>query len=75
MSVPWIPGSFLSSTNEQPSRRRLIRVERKLSQDQKLRKEYETIVRDQLEEGIVEVAPEMPTAPFTCHTNQSLERM
>ena len=28
VSVPWIPGSSLSSTNEQPSRRRLIRVER-----------------------------------------------
>ena len=27
VSVPWIPGSSLSSTNEQPSRRHLIRVE------------------------------------------------
>ena len=31
VSVLWIPGSSLSSTNEQPSRRRLIRVEKKLS--------------------------------------------
>ena len=34
-------GSSLSSTNEQPSRRRLIRVEKKLSRDPKLREEYE----------------------------------
>lgn len=65
VSVPWIPGSSLSSTNEQPSRRRLIRVERKLSQDQKLREDYEKIVRDQLEEGIVEVAPETPIGDRT----------
>lgn len=32
VSVPWIQGSSLSSMNEQPSRRRLIRVEKKLSQ-------------------------------------------
>ena len=32
VSVPWISGSSLSSTNEQPSRRCLIRVEKKLSQ-------------------------------------------
>ena len=44
VSVPWIPGSSLSSTNEQPSRRPLIRVEKKLSQDPKLREEYEKIV-------------------------------
>ena len=34
VSLPWIPGSSLSSTNEQPSRRRLIRVEKKLSQNE-----------------------------------------
>ena len=32
VNVPWIPGSSLSSMNEQPSRKRLIRVEKKLSQ-------------------------------------------
>ena len=32
VNVPWIPSSSLPSTNEQPSRRRLIRVEKKLSQ-------------------------------------------
>ena len=31
VNVPWIPGSSLSSMNEQPSRRRLIRVEKKLN--------------------------------------------
>ena len=65
VSVPWIPGSSLSSTNEQPSRRRLIRVETKLSRDPKLREEYEKIAREQLEEGIVEVAPETPTGDRT----------
>ena len=65
VSVPWIPGSSLFSTNEQPSRRRLIRIEKKLSQDPKLREEYEEIVREQLDEGIVEVAPETPTGNRT----------
>ena len=55
----------MSSSNPQPSRRRLIRVQKKLSQNLKLREEYEKIVRDQLEEGIVEVAPETPTGGRT----------
>ena len=55
----------MSSTNEQPSRRHLIRVEKKLSQDPKLKEEYKKIVREQLEKGIVEVAPEMPTGDRT----------
>ena len=49
VSVPWIPGSSLPSTNEQPSRRRLFRVEKKLSQDSKLREVYEKIVRGQFD--------------------------
>ena len=65
VSEPWIPGSSLSSSNQQPSRRRLIRVQKKLSQNLKLREEYEKIVRDQLEEEIVEVAPETPTGGRT----------
>ena len=65
VSVPWIPGSSLSSTNEQPSRRCLIRIERKLSKGPKLREECEEIVREQLEEGIVEVAPETSTGDRT----------
>jgi len=55
----------LSSTNEQPSSRCLIRVEKKLSQDPKLREEYEKIAHEQLEEGIEEVAPETPTRDCT----------
>ena len=65
--VPWIPSSSLSSTNEQPSRRCLIRIEKKLSKGPKLREEYEEIVREQLEEGIVEVAPETSTGDRTFH--------
>jgi len=64
VSVPWIPGSSLPSTNEQPSRC-LFRVEKKLSQDPKSREEYKKILRDQLEEGKVEVAPVMPTGDRT----------
>lgn len=59
VSVPWIPSSSLSSTNEQRSRRCLIRIEKKL------REECEEIVREQLEEGIVEVAPETSTGDRT----------
>lgn len=65
VNVPWIPGSSLSSTKEQPSRGRLIRVEKKLSQNPKLREEYGKIMREQLEEGIVEVAPKTPTRDRT----------
>ena len=46
VNVPWIPGSSLSSTKEQPSRRCLIRVEEKLSQNPKLREEYGKIMRE-----------------------------
>ena len=74
MSVLWIPGSSLSSANEQPSRRRLIRVEKKLSQDPELREEYEKIVRDQLEEEIAEVAPETPTGHRTFYMPHKLVR-
>ena len=38
VSVPWIPGAVLSNTNEEPSRRRLHTVERKLCQSEELRK-------------------------------------
>lgn len=55
----------MSSTNAQPSRRHLIRVDKKLSQNPKLREEYGKIVREQLEEGIVEVAPKTPTVDCT----------
>ena len=51
VSMPWIPGSSLSSTNEQPSRRHLIRVEKKLSQDPKLREEYKKIGERPLQRG------------------------
>ena len=65
VSVPWIPNSSLSSTNEQPSRRRLIRVEKKLIQDLKLREKYEKVVQERLEEGKVEVPPETTTGDRT----------
>ena len=62
VGVPWIPGALLSNTNEEPSRRRLYGVERKLKQSEKLKCEYEKIVNDQLQEGIVEKVPKNPTS-------------
>ena len=61
VGVPWIPGAELSNTNEEPSRRRLYNVERKLKRNDKLRDEYEKIVREQLDQDIIEKAPEQPT--------------
>ena len=54
VSVPWLPGAVLSSTNEEPSRKRLHNVNRKLKQNQQLKDEYEKIVREQLKDGIIE---------------------
>ena len=56
--VPWIPGSTLTSTNEQASRKRLQNVNKKLTQNQRLKEEYEKIIEDQLRDGIIERVPE-----------------
>ena len=61
VKVPWIPGTQLSETNETQSRLRLKRVERKLEQDECLRKDYEKIIIDQVAAGIIENAPDTPT--------------
>lgn len=42
-----------------------VRVEKKLDEYPNLKEEYEKIVKDQLEEGIVEAAPETPTGERT----------
>ncbi len=54
VSVPWLLGAVLSSTNEEPSRKRLHNVNRTLKQNQQLKDEYEKIVREQLKDGIIE---------------------
>ena len=59
--MPWFPGVELSNTNEEPSQRRLCNVEWKLKRNEGLKLEYEKIVAEQLEQGIVEKAPEQPT--------------
>ena len=59
--MPWIPGAKLSNTNEEPSRRRLHNVERKLKRNEELKIEYDNIVREQIEQSIVEKIPEQPT--------------
>ena len=61
VGVPWIPGSTLTSSNEQASRRRLQNVTKRITQHVKLKEEYEKIVKDQLSDGIIERAPEQPT--------------
>ena len=61
VSIPWIPGSKLTSTNEQHSRTRLRNVNRKLAKDEGLKQEYKRIVEDQLDSGIIENVPETPT--------------
>ena len=63
VGVPWIPGAELVNTNEEPSRKRLKSIERKLSHDGELRKDYEDIVKDKLHQGIIEPAPVEPTGP------------
>ena len=61
VGVPWIPGAKLSNTNEEPSRRRLHNVERKLKRNEELKIEYDNIVHEQIEQGIVEKATDQPT--------------
>ena len=59
--VPWITGAEVSNTNEIPSRKRLENVERKLRRNEELKSDYEKIVLEQLDQGIVEKAPKQPT--------------
>ena len=61
VNVHWRSGSQLSETNETQSRQRLLRVERKLEQNVHLRQEYEKIIVNQMESGIIEKAPDPPT--------------
>ena len=59
--MPWIPGAKLSNTNEEPNRRRLHNVERKLKRNEELKIEYDNMVHKQIKQSIVEKAPEQPT--------------
>ena len=61
ISIPWIPGSKLTATNEQQSRTRLYNVNKKLAKDEKLKQEYEKIIEDQLTNGVIERSPEKPS--------------
>ena len=65
VSVPWILGRKLYNTNEQPSRKRIANVERKLTENPELKEKYEEIVQEQLAEGIVEKALDKPTGDRT----------
>ncbi|XP_028412574.1 uncharacterized protein LOC114535467 [Dendronephthya gigantea] len=61
VSIPWIPGSKLTTTNEQQGRRRLSNVNKKLAKDENLKQEYEKIIEDQLASGVIEKAPDEPS--------------
>ena len=61
VSIPWIPGSKLTATNEQQSRTRLYNVNKKLAKDEKLKQEYEKIIDDQLTNGVIKRSPEKPS--------------
>ena len=54
-----------SRTNEEPSRRRLHNAERKLRRNKKLKIEYDNIVHEQIEQGIIEKVPEQSTGERT----------
>jgi hypothetical protein len=58
----WIPWSKLTTTNEQPSRRLLFNMNKKLAtKDEDLKQEYEKIIDDQLASGVIEKAPDEPS--------------
>ncbi|XP_028411676.1 uncharacterized protein LOC114534432 [Dendronephthya gigantea] len=61
VSIPWIPGSKLTTTNEQQSRRRLSNVKKKFAKYENLKQEYEKIIEDQLASGVIEKAPDEPS--------------
>ena len=61
VSIPWVPGSKLTTTNEGGSRKRLASMERKLKRNERLEEDYRNIVKEQLKSGIIEPAPEKPT--------------
>ena len=63
VGVPWVLGAELSNTNEMASRKHLENVERKLKRTEDLKIEYEEIIHEQLEQGVVEKAPKQPTGP------------
>ena len=63
VGVPWVLGAELSNTNEMASRKRLENTERKRKRTEDLKIEYEEIIHEQLEQGVVEKAPEQPTGP------------
>ena len=54
VAVPWVPGAVLMNTNEEPSRKRLHNVNRKLNRDPQLKAEYEKIVDEQLKDRVIE---------------------
>ncbi|CAB3986204.1 Hypothetical predicted protein [Paramuricea clavata] len=56
----WIPWSKLTTTNEQPSRRRLFNMNKNSTKDEDLKQEYEKIIDDQPASGVIEKAPDEP---------------
>ena len=51
VGIPWIPGNTVTESNKVQSINRLKNIERKLGKDPALRKTYQEIVTDQLNQG------------------------
>ena len=60
VKLPWVPNHPELKTNEGPARKRLHNVMRKLSNDPETKQAYDKIIEQQLEEGIIELAPQNP---------------
>ena len=77
VGIPWIPGNTVTESNEVQSRKRLKNIERILEKDPALKETYQEIVTDQLNQGIIEKAPEVEQVKvyFTYLTNQYAVKM
>ena len=51
VGIPWRPGNTVTEINEVQSINRLMNIERKLGKDPALKKTYQEIVTDQLNQG------------------------
>lgn len=65
VGVPWVSGTELSNTNEVQAENVLKRLRR----NKDLKVEYEKIIHEQLEQGIVEKVPEQPTGSCVFYMN------
>ena len=60
VKLPWVPNHPELKTNEGPACKRLHNVMRKLWNDPETKQAYDKIIEQQLEVGIIELAPQNP---------------